>query len=72
MIHSNKFRNVEKRIDLPIFYTIVDADAVEIHIAFELFNNSFGVEKPSELLSKISNFQENKFIYFLETKNFLS
>jgi len=65
-IHSNKFRNVDKGINLPIFYTIVDADVVETHIAFELFNNSCGVEKPSQLLSKISEFDEKKFMFFLE------
>lgn len=65
-IRSNKFRNVKKKISLPIFYTIVDAHAVETHIAFELFNNSLCVEKPSELFSRISEFDERKFMYFLE------
>lgn len=65
-IHSNKFRNVDKGINLPIFYTIVDADVVETHIAFELFNNSCGVEKPSQLLNRISEFDEKKFMFFLE------
>lgn len=65
-IHSNKFRNVDKGINLPIFYTIVDADVVETHIAFELFNNSCGVEKPSQLLSRIGEFNEIKFMFFLE------
>ncbi|SMG39591.1 hypothetical protein [Sphingobacterium psychroaquaticum] len=66
-IHSNKFRNVEKNIDLPIFYTIVDADEVETHIAFELFNEQCGVEKASELLNndKLS-FNFAKFMYYLE------
>jgi len=65
-VHSNKFRNVNKGINLPIFYTIVDADVVETHIAFELFNNYFGVEKPSQLLNRIGEFEEKKFMYFLE------
>lgn len=65
-IHSSKFRNIDKTINLPIFYTIVDADVVETHIAFELFNNSQGVEKPSQLLSRISDFDEKKFMFFLE------
>lgn len=65
-IHSNKFRNVDKGINLPIFYTIVEADVVETHIAFELFNDSCGVERPSELLSRISEFEENKFMFYLE------
>lgn len=65
-IRSNKFKNVEKRINLPIFYTIVDADVIETQLAFELFNVSLGVEKPTELLSRINEFDEKKFIYFLE------
>jgi hypothetical protein len=65
-IHSKKFRNVEKGINLPIFYTIVDAGEVETHLAYELFNLSLGIEKPSELLSKISEFDHKKFMYFLE------
>lgn len=65
-IHSKKFRNVEKGINLPIFYTIVDADVVETHIAFELFNNNCDVEKPSQLLIRIGEFDEKKFMFFLE------
>ncbi len=65
-IHSNKFRNVDKGINLPIFYTIVEADVVETHIAFELFNDSCRVERPSELLSRIGEFDENKFMFYLE------
>lgn len=65
-IHSNKFRNVDKGINLPIFYTIVDADVVETHIAFELFNDSCRVERPTELLSRISEFDESKFMFYIE------
>lgn len=65
-IHSNKFRNVDKGINLPIFYTIVEPDIVEIHIAYELFNDSCGVERPTELLSRINEFDENKFMFFIE------
>jgi hypothetical protein len=65
-IHSKKFRNVEKGINLPIFYTIVDAGEVETHLAYELFNLSLGIEKPSELLGKINEFDQKKFMYFLE------
>lgn len=65
-IHSNKFRIVEKGINLPIFYTIVDAGEVETHLAFELFNISQGVEKPSELLIRTNEFNEKKIMYFLE------
>lgn len=65
-IHSNKFRIVEKGIDLPIFYTIVDAGEVETHLSFELFNKSQGVEKPSELLIRMPEFDEKKIMYFFE------
>jgi hypothetical protein len=65
-IHSKKFRNVDKGINLPIFYTIVEADVVETHIAFELFNDSCGVERASELLIRIDEFDVNKFIFFIE------
>ena len=65
-IHSKKFRNVEKGINLPIFYTIVDAGEVETHLAYELFNLSLEIEKPSELLGKINEFDQKKFMYFLE------
>lgn len=65
-IHSNKFRNVEKGINLPIFYTIVDADVVEIQLAFELFNDFLGVQKPTQLLTRIDEFDENKFMFYIE------
>lgn len=65
-IHSKKFRNVDKGINLPLFYTIVDADVVETQLAFELFNNSCGVEKPTQLLSRINEFDESKFMFFIE------
>ena len=65
-ISSNKFRNVEKTINLPIFYTIVDADIVETHITFEQFNEAQGIEKPSELLSIIKRYPTEKIMYFLE------
>ncbi len=65
-IHSNKFRNVEKGINLPLFYTIVDGDVVETQLAFELFNNYLGVEKPTQLLKRIGEFDEIKFLYFIE------
>ncbi|WP_379953179.1 hypothetical protein [Dokdonia sp. R78006] len=66
IIRLSKFRNIEKTIDLPIFYTIVDADEIETHIAFERFNIQNGVELPSNLLEKSISFESEKFIYFLE------
>ncbi|MDI9312566.1 MAG: hypothetical protein QM535_20310 [Limnohabitans sp.] len=65
-IHSNKFRNVEKGINLPIFYTIVDADVIETQLAFELFNDFLGVEKPTQLLKRIDEFDEGKFMFYIE------
>lgn len=49
IIRKNKFRNVSPSIDLPIFYSISNADENEIHRAYELFNDSNGVEKPSQI-----------------------
>jgi hypothetical protein len=66
VIRTSKFRTVQKNINLPIFYTIVDADPIETHIAYELFNRECGVEYPTELLTSISNFDRSKFLYFLE------
>ncbi|MDC9721459.1 MAG: hypothetical protein PSN34_01635 [Urechidicola sp.] len=65
-INSNRFRNVSKTIELPIFYTIANADEVETHIAFELFNRSRSVEKPSELLDRHSDIEEAKLLYYLK------
>ena len=65
-INSNRFRTVSKTIDLPIFYTIVNADEVETHIAFELFNNSCGIEKPSELINFEIDIEKDKFLFYLK------
>jgi hypothetical protein len=65
-INSNRFRNVNKNIELPIFYTIVNADEVETHIAFELFNKSYAINKPSELINKHNNIEQEKLLYFLK------
>ena len=65
-INSNRFRTVSKTIDLPIFYTIVNADEVETHIAFELFNKSFKIEKPSELLCIENNIEKSRLLYYFK------
>jgi hypothetical protein len=65
-IATSKFRTVKKEINLPIFYTIVDADEVETHIAFELFNRAHNVEKPSQWFNKNNELSESKFSYYLE------
>lgn len=64
-IRKSKFRNIEVSINLPIFYTLVDADEIETHIAFEHYNKSKGVEKPSELINKNSLEDQPKFLWFL-------
>jgi hypothetical protein len=66
LIRINKFRNVAREINLPIFYTIADADPIETHIAYELFNKACNVERPTQLLINISEFNKDKFLYFLE------
>lgn len=65
-IKSDKFRNVSKTINLPIFYTIVDADEVETHIALELYNSSMNVNKPSQLLSELDCVNNERVKYFFE------
>jgi hypothetical protein len=65
-INSNRFRNVSKTIELPIFYTIANADEVETHIAYELFNVSLNVEKPSELIDNHNKINEEKLLYYLK------
>ena len=66
LIKENRFKNVKKVIDLPIFYTIVSVDENETHIAFEQFNLQAGVEKPSELLNSFSDFDNDKIIFYLK------
>lgn len=65
-INSNRFKNVSKTIDLPIFYTIVNADEVETHIAYELFNKSLDIVKPSELIENHKNLDLLKLLYYLK------
>ena len=65
-INSNRFKNVSRTIDLPIFYTIINADEVEAHIAFELFNISCRVEKPSQLIKEEHGLDSKKFLYYLK------
>jgi hypothetical protein len=65
-IGKNKFQTVSKNIDLPIFYTIVESDDVEAHIALELFLLHNGIEKPSELLSDKFQFDSQKLNFLLQ------
>ncbi len=68
-INSNRFRTINKTIDLPIFYTIVNADEVETHIAFELYNKSLEIKKPSEIFQQsisLINVNNEKLLYYLK------
>lgn len=65
-IKENRFRVVTPNIELPIFYTICNADENELHTAFEKFNISNEVCKPSELIPKFSDFPFNKIVYYLK------
>ncbi|MFV5698377.1 tetratricopeptide repeat protein [Flavobacterium sp. ZT3R17] len=64
VIRKNKFRNVSPSIDLPIFYSISNADENEIHRTYELFNDYLGLEKSSEIDIINSQIDKNKFIIF--------
>jgi len=66
IIRQNKFRNVFPTIDLPLFFTLSNADENEIHIAYERFNRSNGVEKPSQHFTKIATLDKAKIILFLQ------
>lgn len=65
-IKNNKFRNVKASIDLPIFFTIANAEENAIHLAFENFNHSRNVCKPSELIAQFKEFDSAKIIFFLK------
>ncbi|TAH19870.1 MAG: hypothetical protein EAZ08_07335 [Cytophagales bacterium] len=65
-ITKNAFRNVSININLPIFFTLIGADETETHIAFEQFNMSLGIEKPSNLFSKFDNFEKEKILFYLK------
>ena len=64
IIRKNKFTNVTATIDLPLFYTLSKADENEIHIAYERFNRSLFIEKPSQLFSKETGIEKHKLILF--------
>lgn len=66
LVRSNRFKNVERTIRLPIFYSITETDEVEAHIAYELFNRANEVERPSDLINRNSEFDEVLFNHFLE------
>lgn len=65
-IKENRFKVVEACIELPLFYTITNADENETHTAFEKFNLNNEVCKPSELLSKFDQFNYDKILFYLK------
>lgn len=65
-IKENRFKVVKPNIELPIFYTIVNADENETHTAFEKFNLNYGVCKPTELLRSFDKFDYNKILFYLK------
>lgn len=65
-IKENRFKVVKPNIELPIFYTIANADENETHTAFEKFNLNFGVCKPSELLRSYDKFSNHKIQFYLK------
>jgi hypothetical protein len=64
-IRSRKFKGVASTIDLPLFYTLSEADENEVHIAYERFLDSLSVEKPSEINFATAEIDKNKLIIFL-------
>lgn len=65
-IKENRFKVVKPNIELPIFYTIANADENETHTAFEKFNLNFGVCKPSELIRSYDKFSSHKILFYLK------
>lgn len=65
-ISENRFRVVSPLIELPIFYTIANADENELHNTFEKFNFTNKISKPSELLSRFDDFEFNKILFYLK------
>ncbi len=65
-INDNRFKIVSPSIELPIFYTIVNADENEIHIAFERFNLLCGICKPSEFINGFDSYAPEKMLFYLK------
>ncbi len=65
-IKENRFRVVQPKIELPIFYTIANADENELHTTFEKFNLTNEICKPSELLPLYDKFEFNKILFYLK------
>lgn len=65
LIRKNKFRNVSSTIELPLIYTINNADENEIHIAYERFLQSQNATRPSNLFERLNEYEKNKIVFFL-------
>ena len=65
-IRDSRFKVVPPSLELAIFYTISSSDETEIHTAFEKFNLSVGVCRPSELLDRMNEFDHSKMKFFLK------
>jgi hypothetical protein len=64
-IRNRRFKGVASSIDLPLFYTISEADENEVHIAYEKFLDSLSIEKPSEINFSTIEIDREKLILFL-------
>jgi len=65
-IKENRFRVVKPTIELPIFYTIANADENELHTTFEKFNLDNKICKPSEFIPYFDNFEFTKIVFYLK------
>ena len=65
-IKENRFKTVKPEIELPIFYTITNADENERHTTYEKFNLGVGVCKASELIGRFNEFEFAKILFYLK------
>lgn len=64
-IRRAKFKNVTPTIDLPLFYTFSNGDENELHIAYERFNRSNDIERPSQLTVDLIQGNKQKWVAYL-------
>lgn len=60
---KSKFKNIKPLIYLPLFYSLIKAEGVEIFNTIRLYLSSHGYDKPSEL--RFINEDRNHLVYFL-------
>lgn len=65
MIRKNRFKVVKAAIEVPIFYSLVQADENETHIAFEKFNLSQNILTPTKLCTTETSLDFIKLILYL-------